>query len=146
MVLGIYFLFNKNKPFVFFTKVKIEDDDEKDQDKINDMSIFGVEKELTILLISKGGKVTSIFGGSEINLNNCQIAEGSNTIDMVTIFGGNTFIVPRDWLIVNEVLPVFGGFSDKRVKDPNLNYDESKKLVMKGIVIFAAEKLKVIKI
>ncbi len=140
MVIGIYFLFNKNKPFIFVTKINTDEDD--NQEKINDTSIFGGGEKRYHTSNFRGGKVTSIFGGSEINLNNCQLAEGVNTIDMVTIFGGNTFIVPRDWLIVNDALPIFGGFSDKRVKDPNISYDESKKLVFKGIVIFGGGEIK----
>ncbi|MGD8780392.1 MAG: hypothetical protein PVH88_15685 [Ignavibacteria bacterium] len=144
MVIGAYFLFSKDRPFRFATKIHMEDDDKeaKDQDKINDMSIFGGGEKTYYTSNFKGGSVISIFGGSEINLNNCKLAEGTNTIDMVTIFGGNTFIVPRDWLIVNEALPLFGGFSDKRVKDPNISYDESKKLVIKGIVIFGGGEIK----
>ncbi len=143
IVLGIYFLANKNRFSVFVSKVgSVKDEEINDEDKINDMSIFGGGERSYHTSNFKGGKVTSIFGGAEINLTNCQLAEGKNTIDMVTIFGGNTFIVPRDWLIVNDALPIFGGFSDKRVKDPNINYDENKKLIIKGIVIFGGGEIK----
>lgn len=107
-----------------------------DQDYIDELSIFGGSERMITSKNFKGGKVTYIFGGSTINLSQAELSKGENLLDVFTIFGGGKFIVPRDWDIKVDVTSVFGGFSDKRLTDPNIVYDPGKQLIIKGIVIF----------
>ena len=90
----------------------------------------------------KGGRLTSIFGGSEINLTNCKLAEGKNVIDVFMVFGGNVLIVPPDWSIKIEVVSIFGGFSDKRHNFTDESKKENKELYIKGMAIFGGGEIK----
>lgn len=112
------------------------------RDILNEVSIFGGGTKIVDTDNFKGGSITSIFGGSEINLSQCKLAEGVNYLEITAIFGGSTLIVPRDWKIDIDVVPIFGGFGDKRLKDLNMVFDEKRILVIKGTVIFGGGEIK----
>ena len=111
-------------------------------DKIDEISIFGGGERIINSDNFQGGNVTSIFGGSEIDLTNCKLAPGENVIDILAIFGGNTFIVPKDWNVQTDVFPLFGGFSNKIYRDPSFVVDRERVLIIKGIVIFGGGEIK----
>jgi predicted membrane protein len=90
----------------------------------------------------KGGRITSIFGGSKINLMNSKLAEGPQVLDTMSVFGGSTIIVPADWTVRVEVVAIFGGFSDRRERMPNIVYDQNTMLVIKGMAIFGGGEVK----
>lgn len=113
-------------------------------DYVESVSIFGGGSKIINSDNFKGGSIVSIFGGSEINLVNSKLAEGENNIEITAVFGGTTLTVPADWNVVIDVLPIFGGFGDKRMKDPNKKIQEGRKLVLKGIVLFGGGEIKTI--
>jgi len=113
-----------------------------DGDYIDEVTIFsGTEKTITSQNF-RGGKITSIFGGSEINLNQAQLSDEKNDIEVVSIFGGSTLIVPPDWDVKVNVTAVFGGFSDKRYKRTGVEKDPQKILHVQGVVIFGGGEIK----
>jgi len=114
------------------------------KDIVDDVSIFGGGNKVITSDNFKGGSITAIFGGSEIDLTNCKLAEGTNVLDIVAIFGGTTIIVPKDWNIQLNVTPLFGGFSNKSSKMPNVEVDKSRTLVVKGVAIFGGGEVKTI--
>lgn len=88
-----------------------------------------------------GGKITSIFGGSKINLSKCRLAPGVTQLEITCIFGGTEIIVPDDWSIIIDVVPVLGGFSDERRISSSTVYDSSKQLIIKGTVVFGGGEI-----
>lgn len=112
-------------------------------DRIDDVAIFGGSKRVLHSKNFQGGTITSIFGGSEIDLSECELAQGENYIDVLAIFGGTTILVPKDWKVIVNVFPLFGGFSIKGRKDPNIDYDPTKALIIKGTVIFGGGEVKI---
>ncbi len=86
------------------------------KDYIDDIAIFGGGHKIIQSDNFKGGNITAIFGGSEIDLTQCKLAEGDNVLDVVIIFGGTEIIVPREWNVRTNVTPLFGGFSNKTQK------------------------------
>jgi predicted membrane protein len=62
----------------------------------------------------RGGAVSALMGGVEIDLRNVQIQPGDEVIiDALAIMGGVEIFVPVGWKIVASVLPFMGGFEDK---------------------------------
>ncbi len=151
--LGIYIILRRN-PTKQNIKVEIELDSEGKEisktqnpgsnfnDSIDDVSIFGGGTKRVTSNNFTGGKLTAIFGGSDIHLENCLLAKGKNDLDIFSMFGGYTIYVPLDWNVVIDVVPIFGGFSDKRIKDPNRVYEEDKVLIVKGLVLFGGGEVK----
>jgi predicted membrane protein len=142
IVLGLYLIFRhsreKDRPDFHSDDYKIR------KDTIDDVSIFGGGTKVVTSDNFKGGSITAIFGGSEIDLTNCKLAEGTSVLDIVAIFGGTTLVVPKDWNIQLNVTPLFGGFSNKAFKIPNLEVDKTRVLIIKGVAIFGGGEVKTI--
>ena len=142
--IGLAIIYRRSLGSKIFTKhfhAKVNAGESTDED-FEDISVFGGGTRNYYSDNFKGGRVVSIFGGSEIRLTDSKLAEGDNYLEITALFGGNTILVPRDWNVQIDVMPIFGGFSDKRLKDPNMVYDKSRKLIVKGIVIFGGGELK----
>ncbi len=108
-------------------------------DYIDEVAIFGGNNRIITSNNFKGGKITSIFGGSKIDLSNCKLADGINELEVSSIFGGTSLKVPSDWNIQLQVASIFGGFEDKRY--PSVT-DTSKTLIIKGAAIFGGGDIK----
>ena len=111
-------------------------------DRLKNLSIlWGTQKKITSNNF-KGGKVTSIFGYSEIDLTECKLDNKSVIVDILGIFGGSTLIVPKEWNVVVDVFSLFGGFSNKIRITPETKVDMEKTLTIKGLVLFGFGELK----
>ncbi|HYC62489.1 MAG TPA: DUF5668 domain-containing protein [Thermoanaerobaculia bacterium] len=61
----------------------------------------------------RGGDVSAIMGGVEVDLRDAQIKPGQEVIiDAFALMGGVEITVPKGWRIVSEVFPMMGGFED----------------------------------
>jgi predicted membrane protein len=107
---------------------------------INESNIFSGSKHKVVNQVFKGGKVSNIFGGTEIDLTQATLGEGRNELLIECIFGGVTLIVPSDWKVVLNMSSVMGGFSDKRmyIKESL----DSRILIVKGTAIFGGGEIK----
>jgi len=103
-------------------------------DYINELNLFGGGERIINSKNFRGGRITSIFGGSEVNLTYAQLAEGTNVIDVFAMFGGSVIIVPADWDVKVEISAVLGGVADKRMPSPNYIVEPKKELIIKGFV------------
>ncbi|MCU0367191.1 MAG: cell wall-active antibiotics response protein [Bacteroidales bacterium] len=111
-------------------------------DMIDYVNIFsGAERQL-ITENFMGGKVTSIFGGGEVDLTRSSLAPGNNIVEITCIFGGTTLIVPESWNVIIDVTPILGGFSDGRKIGSDVIRDTTRSLTVKGVVIFGGGELK----
>jgi predicted membrane protein len=89
-----------------------------------------------------GGKVTSIFGGGEVDLTRSSLAPGDNVIEITCIFGGTTILVPENWNVILDVTPILGGFSDTRRLGSEIIKDTTRALTIRGVVIFGGGEIK----
>lgn len=113
---------------------------ESEEDLIDELAIFGGGNTRVTSQNFKGGKITAIFGGSDIDLKTATPAKEACVIDVFTLFGGNKLIVSDDWKIKSEVVAIFGGFSDKRIHSADRNPD--KLMIVKGVVLFGGVEIK----
>jgi predicted membrane protein len=113
-----------------------------DNNYIDDVAIFGGGHKTIYSDNFKGGNITAIFGGSEIDLTQCKLAEGDVILDTVMIFGGTTIMVPKEWNVRVMVTPIFGGFSNKVFRNPISPVDTTRTLIIKGVTIFGGGEIK----
>lgn len=115
-----------------------------DTEYIDDVAIFSGSSKKINTNHFRGGRMTAIFGGSEVNLTRSRLAPGKNYLNVFFMFGGSEIIVPSDWNVVLEATPIFGGFSDERYVSSQLQSEEGADsvLVIKGLVIFGGAELK----
>lgn len=109
-------------------------------DYINETAILGGRNYKLVSNRFIGGKITSILGGSKINLLNCIPAPGC-TLDVELILGGVKLIVPEDWNIKMETTSILGGFEDKRLSSSLSKVDPSKTIVIKGTCILGGGEI-----
>jgi len=87
----------------------------------------------------RGGEVTAIMGGHDIDLRPAKIASGPAVIDVFVWWGGVDIRVPPDWKVSNEALALLGGVDDK-TRAPE---GEAKgHLVIKGFIIMGGVELR----
>jgi predicted membrane protein len=135
VIVGIIFIFQWRKTPNFNFSGAVDKNDVLDE-----TALFGGRNMSLVSEQFKGGKVTSIFGGSKINLLYCKPVEGC-VIDVATIFGGTKIIVPENWNVKTEVVSIFGGFEDKRGNSVISRVDQSKIVVIKGVAIFGGGEI-----
>jgi predicted membrane protein len=133
IVAGLWIIFSSRK--LFYKRVKISTGTD---DYFEEISVFSGSERKVVSNQFRGGEAVSVFGGSVIDLTRCQLAPGTNKIEIVSVFGGVKLIVPPDWNIKTEMVNVLGGFSDKRRID-QVNTD--KLLVIEGVAIFGGGEL-----
>lgn len=113
-----------------------------DTDYIDEISIFGGGKKIITSDNFRGGRITTIFGGSDIVLSQSKLAPGTNEIEVFAMFGGWTLVVPPNWQVKNEVIAIFGGISDKRMIAPDTIKDNTRQLIIRGFVMFGGGEIK----
>lgn len=131
--------FGANDPFMANpeTDPNINPDPEKktsNLDYLDSVNIFGGSHQIVYSKNFKGGEITAVFGGCDVNLTQADF-EGQVVIDITAIFGGTKIIVPQGWMVKSEVTAVFGGLDDKRGIMPIAD-GQNKILIIKGIALF----------
>lgn len=114
----------------------------KSTDYINELNIFGGGERIVNSKNFKGGTITCMFGGGEVDLTYAELAEGTHTIELFAMFGGSVIIVPPDWDVKVNISAVLGGVSDKRIPTPNYIVEPKKELIIKGFVALGGCEIK----
>jgi predicted membrane protein len=137
IIVGIIFIVSKRKGWHSIKTAGTVSDN-----YIDYVNIFSGSERKIVSDNFSGGKVTAIFGGSEIDLTKSKLAQGRSELEIACVFGGTTIIVPDDWYITIEVTPILGGFGDSRKLIPGRTIDPSKQLVIRGTVVFGGGEVK----
>jgi predicted membrane protein len=111
-------------------------------DYIDYVNVFSGGERQIVSENFRGGRISAVFGGTELDLTKAKLAPGRNELEIACVFGGATFIVPDDWNISIEVTPVLGGFTDSRKLTPGRIVDPTRQLVIKGAVVFGGGEIK----
>ncbi|MBI9072490.1 MAG: hypothetical protein JEY94_12890 [Melioribacteraceae bacterium] len=142
ILLGVYVLYKRDNPEGRKDKkCCFNEEDGIREAKVVDglidiTAIFHSIKQKYDLTNFRGGKITALFGHAEIDLSNCHLAEGTNIIDVFTMFGGTEIYVPKGYKTLVEATAIFGGVDDKRRSDPNEILPDDKILIIKGLTLF----------
>ncbi len=145
---GLYIMMDGDLNKRFFGHKTADNSDEdpgSENEILNDISIFGGGKKYFETKSFKGGRITAIFGGSEINLMDCQLAEGDHYLEVLALFGGFNLMLPPDWDVKIDVIPVFGGISDKRrrpMASDMIGDGTVRRLHIRGLVIFGGGEIR----
>jgi predicted membrane protein len=137
IIVGIIFIVTKRKGWNAVNSKGLGGDD-----YIDYVNVFsGGERQIASQNFH-GGKISSVFGGIELDLTKARLAPGRNDLEIACVFGGATIIVPDSWYVTIEVTPVLGGFSDSRKIAPGRTVETSSQLVIKGAVVFGGGEVK----
>ena len=86
----------------------------------------------------RGGELTAMMGGCEIDLRHASIA-GEAVIDVFALWGGIEIRVPPDWTVVSRITPILGGVDDKTRPPQGAS---RHRLVLRGFVVMAGVEIK----
>jgi predicted membrane protein len=111
----------------------------RDEDSvINGVAILGGYRRSNNSQDFRGGELTAIMGGAELDLRDASIKEGEAVLDLFAFWGGAKIKVPEDWTISLQGVPILGGFEDK-TRPPRS--DTGKRLVIKGYAIMGGAEI-----
>jgi predicted membrane protein len=108
---------------------------------INVDSIFSGSKQRVAGMEFKGGRISCVFGGVDLDLSQAWQPEGITTLDISVLFGGVNLVIPSDWNVQLKNTSILGGFSDKRLKFKE-NPDPSRTLVIRTSAVFGGGEIK----
>ncbi|HUO31462.1 MAG TPA: DUF5668 domain-containing protein [Bryobacteraceae bacterium] len=108
---------------------------------VNMFSLFGGSNR-KVTGDFKGADLVAIFGGGGVDLRFATMSADEAVLNVSAIFGGFEVRVPEDWLVVVQVVGIFGGHEDKTHQpDPRL-VPHPKRLIVRGATIFGGLGIK----
>ncbi len=134
IIVGLTLIFRR-KHFV-----KSHNETSHSEDYVDELNIFGGSERILNSEYFEGGKITSIFGGSTVNLKNVKLKNGYAEIEMTSIFGGSKLYIPENWNVRIEATSIFGGINDKRQIGVTETINTNT-LVIKGAAIFGGGEI-----
>jgi len=139
---GVFILLRHRKKGRITPSKPNDETRDEDGDYIDELAVFGGGNKMITSPNFKGGKITAIFGGGDLDFSQAKLAEGALELEVFAMFGGWDIIVPPNWNIEIHVTPLFGGFSDKRRLYASDITDNSRKLIIRGAVVLGGGELK----
>ena len=141
IIIGLSIIFEKGT-----SKHKSEVDPEKwekenivNEDIVDYFTIFSGIENTNYSKNFKGGKLSAIFAGIELDLRDAEIANGTAVISAAAIFGGIEIIVPPHWNVEVKATPILGGVE----KNTKYNKDENAPILkIDGVAIFGGIEIK----
>lgn len=109
-----------------------------DNDYLDISAIMGGGEYVISSKQLKGGRISVLMGGCELDLRGADFPEESIFFDISVIFGGVDIRVPNEWEVVLKGSPILGGIDNKTVPLK----DASKKIIIKGSVIMGGIDIK----
>ena len=137
IIIGVIFIVSKRRGWNSVTSKGMASDD-----YIDYVNVFSGGERQIISQNFQGGKISAVFGGIELDLTKAKLAPGVSVLEIACVFGGATIIVPDEWQVTIEVTPILGGFNDSRKLIPGRQTDDTRKLLIKGAVVFGGGEVK----
>ena len=85
----------------------------------------------------RGGAITAIMGGAELDLRNAVI-QTEAVLNVTAFWGGITLKIPSDWTVVNNGFAFLGGIDDSSVPSMSAN----KRLIITGTAVMGGVEIK----
>ena len=98
----------------------------------------GIERKV-VSADFRGGDVTAIMGGAEIDLRPAQMPAGRAVVDVTVVWGGVDLFVPADWKVTVEALPLMAGIEDATRAPVG---EARGHLVVRGVVLMGGVEIK----
>jgi predicted membrane protein len=112
------------------------------RDKIDVMAMLGGVDNNIKSNDFKGGEITVLMGGVELDLRDSKIGDQPAVINATVIMGGVDLKVPADWNIDIKMIPILGGVDDERRRSSDENQKDKPDLVLNGFVALGGLSIK----
>lgn len=112
------------------------------------LAVMGGVKRVVTAPRFRGGEVTALMGGAQIDLRQATIPPGEEAaLDIFAIMGGCEIVVPSSWTVATPIVPVMGGVDDKRLPPlpggaENSGSLPAPRLVIRGLLLMGGIEIK----
>jgi len=110
-------------------------------DYIDSIACFAGVKKNILSKKFKGGEITNILGGTELNLMQADLDEKCR-LEITQVMGGTKLIVPAHWEIKSEVVTFLGSVEDKRPVNPAMAGEPGKVLILVGTTVMGGIEIR----
>ena len=121
---------------------ELDENDRPSPNTLNEVAIFGGGKRKVTTQDFRGGELTAIFGGFEVDLRLAGMVADSAILEVNTVFGGAEIRIPYSWTAVVQGVGIFGGYGDETTPPEPANDPQSKKLFVRGAAVFGGVTVK----
>lgn len=111
-------------------------------DFLQGTAILGGFKRRLATQSFRGGELTAIFGGFEVDLRQAAIQDGQARLDVFVLFGGGEIRVPEGWEVVSRATAIAGAVSDNTYHGA-LGPQDRPRLLLTGLILFGGTEVKV---
>ena len=80
---------------------------------LSELALLGGYKRSSAAGDFRGGYITAVMGGLELDLRRAKMATSPTYLDVVAVWGGMDLKVPAEWDVDVRVTPIMGGYEDK---------------------------------
>jgi predicted membrane protein len=101
---------------------------------VTSFAAFGGSEKRSTSKQFTGADLTAVFGGAELDLRDAAVEDPPAHVSANVLFGGVEVVVPREWNVQLDVIPLFGGAADDRPRREEEH--EGVDLVVSGLVLF----------
>ena len=103
---------------------------------------MGGRKEIITSKEFRGGKISTTFGGTEVNLMQADSTVQPMVLDINVSFGSVELIVPSNWDVINDIRPSMGSVEDHRHMRIQDAGTEKRTLHLRGSCSFGSIEIK----
>lgn len=114
---------------------------EKSEDFLQGTAIFGGFKRRVLTQAFRGGQITAIFGGFEVDLRHAALGENQARVDVFVLFGGGEIRVPEGWEIANRATSIMGSVGDSTYHSGEAQAGRPR-LILTGLTLFGGVEVK----
>ena len=111
-------------------------------DRLDEFAMFGGGDRTIRSQAFRGGSVTAILGGFDIDLRDAVMAGDAAAIEVFVMMGGIDLKVPENWTVVIDVTPFMGGASYRRRGQASPGEGPPKVLTVRGFVFMGGVEIK----
>ncbi|MEN8154133.1 MAG: DUF5668 domain-containing protein [Acidobacteriota bacterium] len=107
--------------------------------RISGLALFSGFERVVTARSFKGGRITALFGGAEIDLKNAELDPNGASLELTALFGGIDIKIPEKWNIELHSSAVFGGVGNKTV---NEHREGDKGMTISATALFGGIEIK----
>lgn len=89
----------------------------------------------------RGGELTAVMAGCEIDLRKASIRADQAVLNVFTMWGGIGIRVPEEWTVILEGYPILGGIADKTRPSRDAQ-ERPQRLIIRGMAIMGGVEIK----
>jgi predicted membrane protein len=105
-----------------------------DPSRVNIWTMFGGGERRIDAKDFRGGEISAMFGGFEVDLRAAAMADSAATIDVSLMFGGVEIQIPEAWVVDVKGSALFGAFVDET--NPPQTRETAPRLIITGYIMF----------